>query len=132
MRMKLKYYLLEDVLDLPSLNRLPYSYISAIDDLLDINFNFPITNTKGCYKIIFPNNSWYIGKSNNIVKRIWGHLAEEKSTNEMYKDLKEIDKKEIIVLKISNKEADEMKLLQIHLKNDKGHCYNKAGNTRIK
>ena len=54
------------------------------------------------------------------------------STNEMYKDLKEIDKKEIIVLKISNKEADEMKLLQIHLKNDKGHCYNKAGNTRIK
>lgn len=131
MRMKLKYYLLEDVLDLPSLNRLPYSYISAIDDLLEINFNFPINNTKGCYKIIFPDNSWYIGKSNNIVKRILGHLAEQKSNNKMYEDLKIFDKKEIIVLKISNKESDEMKMLKIHLKNDKGFCYNIRGNTRI-
>jgi predicted GIY-YIG superfamily endonuclease len=129
--MKLKYYLLEDVIDIQSLFRNSFFNLNTIDDLLNINFNFPINNKGGCYKIIFPDDSWYIGKSNNIVKRIWGHLCEQKSNNEMYKILKEIDKSELIVLKISNKESDEMKMLKIHLKNDKNHCYNIRGNTRL-
>lgn len=132
MRLKLKHYLLEDVIDLQSLFRNSFFKLDTIDDLLNINFNFPINNKGGCYKIIFPDESWYIGKSNNIVKRIWGHLCEQKSNNKMYKILKEIDKSELIILKLSNKESDEMKLLKQHLKLDKNYCYNIIGNTRLK
>ena len=53
-----------------------------VDYYLNIEFHFALLEQAGVYKIIFDNNTWYIGKTKNIVKRIWEHLQKGKSNFE--------------------------------------------------
>ena len=111
-RLKLKYFLVEDCLDLPLLSKLEISKIRAIDELLEINFNFPFYKTSGVYKILFPDGYFYIGKSTNIVKRIWGHLSDAPFNDKpLYKKLLNSNKSEIIILKISQNIDEEKEII---------------------
>jgi hypothetical protein len=104
-----------------------------VDYYLNIQFHFALLEQAGVYKIIFDNNTWYIGKTKNIVKRIWEHLQKGKSNFE-FVEIKQyhIDNNiPFTVLKLSDNEKDEVKLIHLHLSIDNNYCYNKEHNTRI-
>ncbi len=83
-----------------------------IDYYLNISFHFPLLEQPGVYKIIFSDESWYIGKSKNILKRIWEHLSDNTKSNLEFVAYKNnIIKNNIsfTVLKLSDKQEDEKK-----------------------
>jgi hypothetical protein len=139
----LKRYVMNNLLHIKNMNFDVYQgKIDLVSALLNVQFHFPLChNTQsGIYKIIFNDDTWYIGKSKNIIKRIWEHLCEtlkldvKKISNEaMYQKiflhLKNKDK--IIVLKLSENTEDEYKMLNLHLSIDENHCYNTTKNHRL-
>lgn len=131
-----KIHILTDFLGIKTSYPIKKDYINLIDVLMNVKFHFPITQNEGIYKIVLSNGSWYIGKSKNIIKRIWEHLCssiDATSNKDFYNYLaKQIaENNEIIVLKLSDNIKDEYKLLDIHLNTDNNYCYNKTKNTRI-
>ena len=134
---QLKAHIMSDILQIKNtFYAVQKDKIKLIDTLLNINFHFPINSNSGVYKIVFEDGSYYIGKSGNIVKRIWEHLCETiniKYNQKFYKKLKANikSKKEIYVLKLSNKQEKEMEFLKLHLNIDENLCFNVIGNNRI-
>jgi excinuclease UvrABC nuclease subunit len=131
-----KVHILTDILGIKNAYPIKKEYINLIDVLMNVKFHFPITKNEGIYKIVLKNGSWYIGKSKNIIKRIWEHLCssiDAKSNKEFYDYLAEeiIINNEIIVLKLSDNIEDEYKLLDIHLNTDNNYCFNKIKNIKI-
>jgi hypothetical protein len=131
----LKCYILNDVLNVKGAVPIPKEDIEMVDALLNIKIHFPLDDKSGVYKIIFSDNSYYIGKSKNIIKRLWEHLCEIKNpihNIEFYTKFKQEVQNEINVIKLSDQPEDEYKMLELHLSFDKNFCYNKTKNTRIK
>lgn len=143
----LKRYVMNNILNIKNMTFDVYQgKIDLVSALINVQFHFPLCdNTQtGVYKIIFNDDTWYIGKSKNIIKRIWDHLCQTlkfdvteykvKISNEaMYKKiLLHLENQEkIIVLKLSENTEDEYKMLDLHLSIDKNHCYNIMKNTRL-
>jgi predicted GIY-YIG superfamily endonuclease len=131
--LKLKYHLLHDIMNLKGAFTVSNKNIDMVDCLLNITFHFPIEKTSGIYKILFEDGSYYIGKSKNIVKRIWEHLCETftiKHNHEFYNKLKSELNNEIIVLKLSEDIDKEYEMLNLHLNTYSEYCYNKVGNIK--
>jgi hypothetical protein len=78
----LKRHLMNLILGKDSGYYITKEQMPLVDYYLNIQFHFALLEQAGVYKIIFDNNTWYIGKSKNIVKRIWEHLQKEKSNVE--------------------------------------------------
>ena len=133
---QLKYYLMNDILQIKNTSYpVKKNSIDMLEALMDINFHFPINNSAGIYKIVLYDGSYYIGKSNNIIKRIWEHLCltmNPKHNKKFYTHLKRNikNKKEIYVLKLSNDINKEYEFLDMHLNMDKNICYNIVRNKR--
>ncbi len=131
----LKCYILNDILNVKGAIPIPKEDIEMVDALLNMKIHFPLDDSSGVYKIIFSDNSFYIGKSKNIIKRLWEHLCEIKNPRaniDFYLKLSNEIKKEINVIKLSDNTDDEYKILDLHLGFDKNFCFNKTKNTRIK
>lgn len=129
----LKCYLMNDVLKVKTAYPIAKENINLIDALMNIKFHFPICECEGVYKIIFADSSYYIGKSQNIIKRIWEHICEIKKAKynlEFYAKLNSELNNEIIVLKLSNNTFDEYKMIELNLLSDFNYCYNKQKNFR--
>ena len=143
----LKRYVMNNLLNIKNIKFDVYQgKIDLVNALLNIQFHFPLSNnTKtGIYKIVFTDNTWYIGKSKNIIKRIWEHLCEtlkfnvteykvKISNQSLYeKILLHLENKDkIIVLKLSENTEDEYKMLDLHLLIDNNYCYNIQKNNRL-
>ena len=131
----LKCYILNDILNVKGAIPIPKEDIEMVDALLNMKIHFPLDDSSGVYKIIFSDNSFYIGKSKNIIKRLWEHLCEIKNPRaniDFYLKLSDEIKKEINVIKLSDNTDDEYKILDLHLGFDENFCFNKTKNTRIK
>ena len=129
----LKCYLMYNVLKVKTGYPISKENINLIDGLMNIRFHFPISECEGVYKIIFEDGSYYIGKSKNIIKRIWEHICETENLKynlEFYSKLKTELNNDIIVLKLSNNTFDEYKMLELNLSTDFNYCYNKTKNSR--
>ena len=101
-----------------------------IDYYLTIQFHFALLDQPGVYKIIFQDNTWYIGKSKNILKRIWEHLQKGTSNLE-FVEIKQYHIENnipFIVVKLSDNKEDEIELIKLHLSTDNNYSYNKQYN----
>lgn len=131
-----KVHIMNDILGIKTAYPIKKEYINLIDVLMNVKFHFPISENEGVYKIILNNGSWYIGRSKNIIKRVWEHLCssiDSKHNRGFYDCLAEeiFMNNEIIVLKLSKYQENEYKLLELHLKIDDKHSFNKTKNNRI-
>ena len=129
----LKRHLMNLILGKDSGNYITEEQMPLLDYYLNIQVHFALIEQPGVYKIIFDNNTWYIGKTDNIIKRIWEHLQKGKSNFE-FVEIKQyhIDNNiPFTVLKLSDNKEDEVKLINLHLSIDNNYCYNKVHNTRI-
>jgi predicted GIY-YIG superfamily endonuclease len=113
--LKLKSLILEDFLSLKAckIDEFEGVEIEVLNELLEINFDFVNIKSSGVYKINFNDGFFYIGKSINIVRRIWGHLQESKIGDKpLYIKLKNYDKSKIFISKLTNNLNDEKKIIQ--------------------
>ena len=86
--------------------------VEVINELLEINFDFVNIKSSGVYKINFDDGFFYIGKSVNIVRRIWGHLQESKIGDKpLYIKLKNYDKSKIFISKLTDNVDDEKEII---------------------
>ena len=88
----------------------------AFEMIKEVNFKFEDIYSEGVYKIVLEDGCFYIGKSVNIYRRIFGHLSQSEAyysdvSLRLYVKLKEADKSKIEIFKLSDNLEDEKNII---------------------